>query len=205
MSLSEHGIPNNDRGNGGRGDELDFKPDCAEPSRSPHCSVGMGFVRSDSPIEHARRQHHTASVTAHQIVRAIFSTHDATEAIDAAEPTTSPTLFRPSNHLDEKHRPKESTSSNERCSQPSLCQRNHLDREPLPKRMTSSNNRRPNRIFCSSSAHPSVRATVRPNVQHHGDGGDDVDLRPDRADVSRACNSSWGFCETAPRTPTSLK
>ena len=50
-------------------------------------SVGFGSV-SGSPIEHARRHDHTASVTEQQIVRARISTLDVAEATEFVEPTT---------------------------------------------------------------------------------------------------------------------
>ena len=55
------------------------------------------------------------------------------------------------------------------------------------------------------TAHPSPGATAPTNVQHHGAGAVDFPFKENCADGARACNSSWGCCETAPPTPTSLK
>ena len=73
----------------------------------------------------------------------------------------------------------------------SRCTSDRVRQEPCPSN-------RQHRTAWSVGSRPT-------NVQHHGDGGDHVGFKPDSADVSRACNSSWGFRETAPPTPTSLK
>ncbi len=44
--------PTNDRDNGGRGEELDFRTDSAEPSRSRHCSWSDSSQADRTALEH---------------------------------------------------------------------------------------------------------------------------------------------------------
>ena len=65
--------PTNDRDNGGREQELDFRTDCAEPSCSSHCS--WDFAAENDPAHREPPQHITASSKRQAFLSEAYDAH----------------------------------------------------------------------------------------------------------------------------------